>query len=300
MIQILSFDSRIVKALMESKFNDEFNRKYPIFYKMRHVINGREFNVSALDVALQNNQIRALNAIIAYIIEYQNSFAFYFLFDDIFLELLEKGISVNKLLESDMFCHSFEVDDYPLIHQDNNYMIKPFNGSIFQLKGTYKQVFGTAFEESEEASGHFYKIKYTLNLLPSVAYENGKNVKMNELMDQLGNTEELEIFRQKVIKDFFFFQWESYAKHMHYFGATIHFSYIILFTIYVIMVFDHRDYEYRHIICWMMLICLMYPLTYDMLQLKKQGIVDYFSDKWNYLDQGHIWFGVANVFIQRY
>ena len=48
------------------------------------------------------------------------------------------------------------------------------------------------------------------------------------------------------------------------------------------------------------MICLMYPMTYDMLQLKKTGIVEYFSDKWNYLDQGHIWFGVANVMMQRY
>jgi len=51
MIQILSFDSRIVKTLMSFGAND-FNRKYPIFYKMRHVINGETFNVSALDVAL--------------------------------------------------------------------------------------------------------------------------------------------------------------------------------------------------------------------------------------------------------
>lgn len=115
-IQILSFDSRIVQTLLDFKVSDEFNRKYPIFYKMRHIIEGQPQNVSALDVALNNNQIRALNYIIEYIIEYQNSFAFYFLFDNIFLELLEKGISVSKLLKSDIFCHVFEVEDYPLIH----------------------------------------------------------------------------------------------------------------------------------------------------------------------------------------
>ena len=55
MIQILSFDSRIVGTLMSFEFDDEFNRKYPIFYKMRHVIDGKAVNVSALDVALENN-----------------------------------------------------------------------------------------------------------------------------------------------------------------------------------------------------------------------------------------------------
>jgi len=52
-------------------------------------------------------------------------------------------------------------------------------------------------------------------------------------------------------------------------------------------------------LCWGLLICLIYPMVYDLLQLKKQGLSEYFSDKWNYLDQGHIWIGIANVFIQR-
>jgi len=300
MIQILSFDSRIVKTLLSFEFNDDFNRKYPIFYKMRHVIDGKETNVSALDVALQNNQIRALNAIITYIIEYQNSFAFYFLFDNIFLELLEKGISVNGLLESDIFCHVFEVEDYPLIHPNKEYLIMPFNGSIFQLKGTYSSVFGRDLAEDEgQEDSKCYKIKYTLILLPSVTYEDGQSTKMNELMEQLGNTEDLDIFRTKVICDFFDFQWDSYAKHLHYWGATVHLVYVILFCTYTNEVYNERNFENRSVIAWMMLICLMYPMTYDCLQLKKQGAVDYFADKWNYLDQGHIWIGVANVLVQR-
>lgn len=70
---------------MEFEFTD-FNRKHPIFYKMRHEFDdGSEIVLSALDIALENNQIRALNLMISYIIEYQNSFAFYFLFDNIFI-----------------------------------------------------------------------------------------------------------------------------------------------------------------------------------------------------------------------
>ena len=40
---------------------------------------------------------------------------------------------------------------------------------------------------------------------------------------------------------------------------------------------------------------LFYPLVYDMTQLKKQGFKVYFSSIWNYLDQGHIWIGYANI-----
>jgi len=59
---------------------------------------------------------------------------------------LEKGIVITGLLESDIFCHVFEVEDYPLIHTDNRIHIRPFNGSIFQLKGTYKNVFGSVIK----------------------------------------------------------------------------------------------------------------------------------------------------------
>jgi hypothetical protein len=108
-----------------------FNTSVPIFYKMRHVINGETHLVSALDVALENNQIRALNLIIKYIVKYQNSFAFHFLFDDIFLDLMDKGIVVAPLLESDIFRHTFEAEDYPLIHTNNEKQLMPYNGSIF-------------------------------------------------------------------------------------------------------------------------------------------------------------------------
>ena len=73
--------------------------------------------------------------------------------------------------------------------------------------------------------------------------------------------------------------------------------YLIFFTIYSNFVFIHRNFEGRPVLCWLMLITLIYPMTYDMLQLKKQGPTEYFKDKWNYLDQGHIWFGVTNIII---
>jgi len=79
----------------------------------------------------------------------------------------------------------------------------------------------------------------------------------------------------------------------------VHLVYVLLFCIYTNQVYNERNFENRHILCWMLLICLMYPMTYDMLQLKKQGIAEYFSDKWNFLDQGHIWIGIANVLVQR-
>jgi hypothetical protein len=49
-----------------------------------------------------------------------------------------------------------------------------------------------------------------------------------------------------------------------------------------------------------MLICLIYPLCYDSMQMIKIGVLVYAQDPWNYIDMAHIWVGIANIFVQRF
>ena len=54
--------------------------------------------------------------IVDYIIKYQNSYVYLFIFNNNLKNLLEKGIKVFNLFESDIFCHQFEYEDWPTIH----------------------------------------------------------------------------------------------------------------------------------------------------------------------------------------
>ena len=69
LIQILSFESRVVKKLL-SNFDDiaHHSSKYPLFYKMQQNINGELKILTPIEIALEANQIRALNSIIEYIV----------------------------------------------------------------------------------------------------------------------------------------------------------------------------------------------------------------------------------------
>jgi len=87
-------------------------------------------------------------------------------------------------------------------------------------------------------------------------------------MDSLVNSNENSIFDTKIVKDFYGFHWNQYAKHIHYFGALIHFIYLTLFTVYVNEIYLHRRYEYRAGMCWGMLILIIYPIINDGLQLQ--------------------------------
>ena len=104
LVQMLSFDTGCIKQLLD---NDNWEDKFtnPIFYRLRQKIINTVSYVSAIDIALEYNQIRALNLIIKYIVENQNSYAFSFLFKDNFIELMEKGIIVTELLNSNIFNH---------------------------------------------------------------------------------------------------------------------------------------------------------------------------------------------------
>lgn len=47
-----------------------------------------------------------------------------------------------------------------------------------------------------------------------------------------------------------------------------------------------------------MMCCLIWPLIYDMTQLCKAGVREYFGDKWNHIDQANIWGGFISIVIQ--
>ena len=103
LVSILAFDSRAIQVLLS--LNGQDQNRNPVFYRLKQKIGNQIQFKSAIDIALENNQVTACNLIIDYIVTYQNNFCFTFLFQENFLDLVKKGISVHCLLNSDIFCH---------------------------------------------------------------------------------------------------------------------------------------------------------------------------------------------------
>ena len=83
MVTILSFDSRCIKALLRDQNIKNIDHRYPIFHKIcywNHYPKENSLEIknegecfiieNAIDIALSNNQIMALNQIIGYIVKY--------------------------------------------------------------------------------------------------------------------------------------------------------------------------------------------------------------------------------------
>lgn len=186
MVSILSFDSRSMKELLSDKNAKYFQKEFPIFYKnkiLKSNNNKKYFYRSPIDNALLNNQIGAIEHMIRYITRYQDTYVSSYLFQRNLNQLLEIGISLTTLLNSNIFSFNYEVDEWPNQHWENSRRIMPYNGSIFTLRNNYNSVFTDPALQVRIVDGEFklaprsnefqdsrkvFKVSYHINLLPRI------------------------------------------------------------------------------------------------------------------------------------
>jgi hypothetical protein len=54
---------------------------------------------------------------------------------------LTKGVEIARLLNSNIFSHSFDFDEWPSTHPDDSFKMKPYNSSLFELRYLYNNIF---------------------------------------------------------------------------------------------------------------------------------------------------------------
>ena len=106
MMSILAFDNRSIKLLLDKENEEYFNDKFPLFFKSKD-------GESALDTALEYNQIRSLDMMVSYMIKYQNSFKYAYLFHDNLIDLISKGVKMTELFNSEIFNVNLEMEFWP-------------------------------------------------------------------------------------------------------------------------------------------------------------------------------------------
>lgn len=146
MVTILAFDSGSMEHLLSEENEEYFNKEYPIIYRTKiPKKNNRNayFYNTAIDNALKNNQVKAINLMIEYISKYQNNFVSSYLFRHNLPTLMEKGIAIENLIcdESSIFKVQFDFDEWPSNHTDEDTYIRAYNASYFHVRFHYKECF---------------------------------------------------------------------------------------------------------------------------------------------------------------
>lgn len=101
MVTILAFDNGSMEHLLGDHNQEYFNPLYPVIYRTKIQKKNNKlsyFYNTAIDNALKNNQVKAINFMIDYICKYQNNFVSSYLFRHNLPLMMEKGISINSLI----------------------------------------------------------------------------------------------------------------------------------------------------------------------------------------------------------
>jgi hypothetical protein len=133
---MLSFDSQSMSHLLDDKNEIYFSNDYPIIYKNKHLKKDgkNHYYTNAIEIALKNDQVRAITVLINYIVKYQNNFISSYLFMGNLPILIDKGIHVAELLKSKIFNVPFDFDNWPGAHVDDKRCIRAYNGNFFDLR----------------------------------------------------------------------------------------------------------------------------------------------------------------------
>ena len=171
-------------------------------------------------------------------------------------------------------------------------MIRPYNGSMFQMRDQYPNVFPIIHKkeaahykkvEEDKLAGKSElivenKIKYSLNIIPMVKGD-------NDLIESIFQSEELEIYECQAIKDIIDYKWRVFSKTVHKAGACIHIAYMLVLILYINAVFLEPEIVYNEDgrtkvnpepePFWLYFIAafLIYPTVYDGMQMCKAGLV---------------------------
>lgn len=121
-----------------------------------------------------------------------------------------------------------------------------------------------------------------------------------DFMSLCESTDELDIFETDCLKELIDFKWVTYSQKWHILGCIMHFLYMFTIVLFVQHVYIEMDLEEKHYYDTILAAGILYPLTYDTMQLWRVGVKEYFSEFWNYTDFAFIWLGVANVIMQSF
>jgi hypothetical protein len=70
-----------------------------------------------------------------------------YLFEKNCINLINLGVELTPLFDSDVFNYTFDYDQWPSTHVVREMEMRPYNGSIFEIRDKYRDIF---FEDKFE------------------------------------------------------------------------------------------------------------------------------------------------------
>lgn len=154
-------------------------------------------------------------------------------------------------------------------------------------------------------SSKVFKIKYIINTLTQlseyVSEENlitGEKTLNNEdvsLLSLVAVSDEQSLFETYGLNELITFKWGQYAYKFHLVGCFFHFAYLAIMLVYVNAIYINNNTEDATLFGILLICGIIFPMCYDLTQLYRAGVTEYFQEVQNYSDQLYVWCSVMNV-----
>jgi hypothetical protein len=210
---------------------------------------------------------------------------------------------LSSLVESNVFKFKLDFDQWPNAHPNKEPCVKPFNGSLFDIRYRYKDVFidkeFAICHDSETSSNEhmkIYKIAYEINLLPllgmyikQVEGDQPWEIKLEivnrdvQLMDMMTNSYDIGIFKAEKVREVIEYKWVQYGSNHHTIGFSNHCFYIFCICLYIQLAYIYENEKQANMFV-MLAFATLYPIWYEWKQFMAEGWKDYFTGFQNYMD----------------
>lgn len=153
LLSYLAFDRKSVKHLLSDENQKHVDPQYPLFYMNRD-------RRSAIDSAIDMNQIQSLNLMIDYITKYQNKAVYSHIFAGNLVTMLQKEVRCKALFESQILSMPISFFEWPSLNEDTSKCYAPFNGSMFKLRYEYPNLFPKQYQRDMDKKNKLFKMTF--------------------------------------------------------------------------------------------------------------------------------------------
>jgi len=143
LLSYLAFDRRSIETILNKGEGAHINPEYPLFFK-------NPDTRSAIDTALDLNQISSVKLMTDYIIKHQNSHIYSHLFKYNLIDQIQKQVACEDLFNSKILVQEINYLEWPSTSRDKAKKFAPYNKSMFKLRFEYRHIFKENYEQEEK------------------------------------------------------------------------------------------------------------------------------------------------------
>ncbi|CDW79046.1 serine threonine protein kinase [Stylonychia lemnae] len=276
LLHIIAGKSDIVVNSIRQRLSNQQNQ-----YDYMLFVNNEQGH-SAFDYYVMNDDYQKINFALDLMVRFQNNSLFNSIVDKNLIYLIEKNFDLKDYLQSKLPICYIETSYYPQYSKDPaTLFISEFDqsSSLARINYFYKDEV-RKYLKKDDKEGVTQQIEYLLPVIP-ISFSHP------QFMEALQQSNNEDLFESDLIQIALSFKWDKYAFKFHLLSFLQFFIFLVNFIadVYFLVLYEDQRSIYQQ---WTVKIIgifyILFQLQYEFKTILVQGVLNYLSEYWNYVD----------------